>query len=82
MSKGSFTMQKSWTRSPSRRGFGVWHGHSARPILIAYGSLIRRRVHVLLLPDAGVWVGAQTKFFPPTRQKRVGFTFIRSLGLG
>jgi len=76
-------MQKNGPQLPIPAGSSAFDRGIPRTLsLLAYGSLIRRRVHVLLLPDAGVWVGTQTEFFPPTRRKRVGFTFIRVLGWG
>jgi len=76
-------MQKNGPQLPIPAGSSAFDRGIPRTLsLLAYGSLIRRRVHVLLLPDAGVWVGTQTEFFPPTRRKRVGFTFIRVFGLG
>jgi hypothetical protein len=45
------------------------------PMLYVYVSLIRCLRHVLLLRDAGVWVGTDRDFFRPTRRKRVGLIF-------
>jgi hypothetical protein len=47
-----------------------------------YDLLTRHRGYVLLLPDAGVWVGTRRNSSHPTRRKRVGFVFIRFYELG
>ena len=68
-------MQKS-------RGNGLWArdaaltGSPVAPILFVYVFPVCHRSDVLLLlSDAGVWVGL-AKFFPPTR--RSGWVFISS----
>jgi len=40
-------------------------------------SLTRRQDHVLLLPDAGVWVKGLSEILFTHPAKRVGFVFIR-----
>ena len=56
---------------------GLCHAYPTR-----YVSLIRHRVYVLLLPDAGVWVGTQTESSQPTRRERVGSAFYPILKAG
>jgi len=74
MSKGSFTMQKSWTIFSLPAGLSPFDtGIPPALSLVVYGSPIRRRVHVLLLPDAGVWVRGSNEILPTHPAKAGGF---------
>ena len=71
-------MQKSRTNGLSARGTALT-GWLVPPILLVYVPSVRHRSDVLLLlSDAGVWVGL-AKFFQPTRQRGWVFVFIRIL---
>ena len=76
-------MQKNGPQLPIPAGFSAFDRGIPRTLsLLAYGSLIRRRVHVLLLPDAGVWVGLKRNSSHPPGEAGGFYFHPRFLGWG
>jgi len=69
MKKQAFAMQKD-VCSPSLASSVAFDTDNGHAYPYRHGSLIRRRCDVLLLPDAGVWVG--TNEILPTHPANAG----------
>jgi hypothetical protein len=76
MRNRAHAMQKMRRKAPHNHSDKV-DSQKWRAYPNSYVSTPCRRQHVLLLPHAGVWIGAQRNPSHPTRRKRVGFVFTR-----